>query len=231
MELYQKLNVPELPGIQQEILEYIDLYPEILKVKDVNEVYFSDILFKEFPILNSFLVPRLKTPIYQTSITFAPPFCAPLIHIDGLRADKSWHNVLYNNTTLPLVKQHTDFFPEGTDFSKMLPSAQYTMVIPIKDFEKSITQWYETDVTDDNEIIVNLIKSSYPYNFHLLFLKKEASIPIGHTCIDHITFIRSNLYHAIVNQQSKTRIAVVVRCIEYHAYDSVDQLFDVSGLV
>jgi len=229
MELYQKLNVPELPGIQQEILEYIDLHPEILK--DVNRVYFSDISFKEFPILNSFLVPRLKTPIYQTSITFAPPFCDPLIHIDGLRADKSWHNVLYNSTTLQLVKQHTDFFPEGTDFSKFLPAAQYAMVIPIKDFDKSITQWYETDVADDDEIIVNNVKSSYPYNFHLSFLKKEAGIPIGHTCIDRITFIRSNLYHAIVNQQENPRIAVVVRFIEYHAYESVDQLFDVSGLV
>lgn len=228
MDLYQKLNVPELKGIQQEILDYIDQHPEI--IKNINRVYFADILFKEFPILNSFLSPRLKTHIYQTSICFTPPYCDSDIHIDGLRADKKWHHVVYSSSTLKLIKKHTEFFPEGTDFNKLLPSAQYVMVIPIKDYEGSITQWYETDVPDIDETIVNNVKPSYPYNFHLSLLKKEAGVPIGNTCIDHVTFIKSNLYHAIVNQQSKTRIAVIVRFIEYHEYGSVNEMFDLTGI-
>jgi hypothetical protein len=207
-DLYQKLNISELSEIQTETLDFFERNLD-LEHKNSTEDYFVHVPLNEFPTLKKFLEPRAKIEINETSVYFIPPKSKSKIHIDGLRKDNGK-------------------IPEG-----MMMAHQYVLVIPIANYQDTINNWYDNnDVSDNGEFIVNHIREQFPYNFFVSFVKEEIKLnPIGSTTIDNATFIKSNIYHEVINQGPKSRMVFVIRFRELEYYDNLDYVFEYRDLI
>jgi len=228
--LYQKLNVPMLDLIQQEALDYIQHHSEIRTENLVEEEYFN-LSIDNFPILKSFLVPRVNTRITEIGLVAVPPGFETTKHIDGLRKDED--NKFYNRIKETVIN-HPDFDKLDISVDIVPPIAtQYVMMVPIVNYEQTISHWYDNnDVSDDNEIIRNFTRELYPYSFFISFVKPEAILtPVGSTNIDCITFIKTSIFHNVINQGSKTRLAFAIRFAENRYYESLEEIFKHQDLL
>jgi hypothetical protein len=207
-DLFQKLNIPNLDTIQKEALSFFDKNPQLIR-HDSNKDYFVHVPFDEFPVLKKFLEDRAKIEINETSVYFIPPHSKSEIHIDGLKKDNGK-------------------VPEG-----MMISHQYVLIIPIANYEKTTSYWYNNeDVKDVDESIRNHIREQFPYNFYVSFVKTGIKLePIGSTRIDTATFIKSNIYHQVDNEGDNTRMAFVIRFRELEYYESLDCVIEYQDLI
>lgn len=207
-DLYQKLNISNLKEIQQEALVFFEKHPTLIK-KDSTEDYFVHVPFDQFPILKRFLESRTKIEINETSVYFVPARSKSKIHIDGLKKD---------NGKIP---------------AGMMIAHQYVLIIPIANYEHTINYWYNNDdVKDSDEWICNHVREQFPYNFFVSFVNDGVPLtPIEGITIDQATFIKSNIYHEVDNSNgNETRMVFVIRFRELDYYDSLDQVFDTTGL-
>lgn len=206
--LYQKLNVSILPQIQNEVLDFFELHPELLQ-SDATHEYFVQMDFDKFPILKNFIVPRVLTEIVETSTCFLPGNTNLKLHIDGLRT---------NNENVP---------------TNRLRANQWVMVIPIANTENTINYWYKNeDVRDEDERIVNRVRPEPPYNFYISFVKDDVKIdPIGSTTLTDITLIKSDIYHNVENKSDKTRLVFIIRFREDGIYETPAHVFNYKDLI
>jgi hypothetical protein len=206
--LYQKLNVLELDKIQKEVLEFIDKNSIIRS--DAEEEYFVQMDYSNFPTLYNFVFSRCVAEVVETSSCFLPGNAKLGTHIDGLKKD---------NGKVPK--------------DRMIAS-QWVMIIPIANTEETTNYWFKnSDVADDQEIIVNRIRPEPPYDFYVSFADPSLDLePIGSTTIDKITFIKSDIYHTSVNHSSKDRIVFIVRLNEENKiYETPEELFNYKDLL
>lgn len=206
--LYQKIKVPELEQIQQEVLRYID--DNAIVNPDAEEEYFVQMDYSKFPILYNFIFSRCLTKVIETSSCFLPGHKSLMTHIDGLKKD---------NGNVP---------------SDRMIANQWVMIIPIANTEKTINYWFNNnDVADEDEIIVNRIRPEPPYNFYVSFANPELKLtPIGSTTIDEITLIKSDIYHTSVNNSDATRMVFIVRLHEEKKiYETPEELFNYKDLL
>ncbi len=205
---YQKLNVPELNSIKQEVLSYI--HENNLIKPDAEEEYFIQMDYSKFPTLNNFVYSRVKTEIVETSSCFLPGNKSLMTHIDVLKKD---------NGKVP---------------EDRMIANQWVMVIPIADTEEAISYWFSNEqVPDDKEIIVNRVRPEPPYNFYVSFASPDLELnPVETTIIDKPTLIKSDVYHTVVNQGPNTRIVFIVRFKEdKKIYPTPSELFEYKDLV
>lgn len=202
--LYQKLNIPVLPQIQAEVLDYFDKNPHVLEGLEGD--FFVHVPLDSLATTKEFLTPRAKLDINECSVYFIPPHHKTKIHIDGLKKDNGK-------------------VPEG-----MLISHQYVLIIPIEHSLESTNLWYSNEsITDEMERIHNYQRPQFPYNFFVSFAKDgiEEPEPIGSTTLDKPAFIKSNIFHRVDNSQNdKTRKVLVIRFREYEYYDTLDSVFE-----
>jgi hypothetical protein len=227
--LYQKLNVSNFKEIQQEAIAYLKSHPEIIK-DDLNTDDFFHVSLDDFPILKSFLDPRIKTRIQETSFCLVPAKFETAKHIDGLKKDDD--RKLYNQVR-DVVLNHPEFESLGIDVSNLPIANQFVMIIPLINYEDTNSYWYNNnDVADSDERIDLYTRKEYPYSFFVSFVKPEVSInPIGSTKVDCITFIRSNIFHNVSNQGSDTRVVFVIRFTEHRHYESLEDVFKHQDLL
>ena len=205
---YQKLNVPNLREIQEEVLKYI--ISNSVERDDAEDEYFVQMDYSKFPKLYEFVFSRVLTSVVETSSCFLPGNKSLMTHIDGLKK---------NNGKVPE--------------DRMLAN-QWVMVIPIANTEQTISYWYKNeDVADEDEIIVNRVRPEPPYNFYVSFAKPELNLqPIDSTVIDKITFIKSDIYHTVVNCGPNTRMVFIVRFKEAKKiYSSPEEIFNYKDLI
>ena len=226
--LYQKLNVPNFKEIQTEAIEYLKNHPSTIKEGIITDT-FSHIPLDDFPILKSFIIPRIKTKVQETSFAIVPPNFETGKHIDGLKKDEG--RKLYNQVR-EVVINHPEFPSLNLDVTALPIANQFVMIIPILNYQDTTSYWYNNDdVADSDEVIQRFARKEYPYNWFLSFVKPEVVVkPIESTQIDCVTFIRSNLFHNVINRGSKQRIAFVIRFFEYQHYDSLDGVFEYRDL-
>ena len=206
--LYQKLNVPNLKEMQEEVLAYINANSVIRP--DADDEYFVQMNYSNFPKIYDFVFSRTRTQVVETSSCFLPGNKKLMTHIDGLKK---------NNGKVP---------------EDSMLANQWVMIIPIANTEETISYWFRNeDVSDEDEIIVNRVRPEPPYNFYVSFAKPELELePIETTVIDKITFIKSNIYHTVVNNSSNTRMVFIVRFKEEKKwYDSPEEIFDYKDLI
>lgn len=205
---YQKLNVPELEAIKKEVLDYI-ADNKIIR-PDAEEEYFVQMDYSKFPTLQNFVYSRTLTEIVETSSCFLPGNKSLMTHIDGLKKD---------NGKVPA--------------DRMIAN-QWVMVIPIEHTEEAISYWFDNKhVPDDGEIIVNRVRPEPPYDFYVSFAKPDLQLsPVDTTIIDKPTFIKSDVYHTVVNTGPNTRIVFIVRFKEdKKIYNTPEELFDYKDLL
>lgn len=206
--LYQKLEIPVLPQIQKEVLEYFDANPTLLSNNDGD--YFVHVPLEKLPAAKSFLEPRARLDINEVSVYIIPAHSKTKIHIDGLKKDNGK-------------------VPEG-----MCISHQYVLIIPIEHASKSVNLWYSNEsVTDEMERIHNYVRKQFPYDFFVSFVKDdvEEPQPIGSTTLDKPAFIKSNIFHRVDNTENEhTRKVLVIRFKELDYYDTLDSVFDYQDL-
>jgi hypothetical protein len=207
-DLFQKLNIPNLDIIQKEALDFFDKNPHLIRHESTKD-YFVHVPLNEFPILKKFLENRSKLEINETSVYFIPPHSKSEIHIDGLKKDNGK-------------------VPEG-----MMISHQYVLIVPIANYERTTSYWYNNeDVDDSDESIRNHIREQFPYNFYVSFVKNGVKLePIGSTQISTATFIKSNIYHQVDNEGDNTRMAFVIRFKELEYYESLDYVIEYRDLI
>ena len=206
--LYQKLNVPNLKDIQQEVLTYI-MANNVVR-PDADDEYFVQMDYSKFPKLHEFVFSRTLTNVVETSSCFLTGNKKIMTHIDGLKK---------NNGKVP---------------KDYMLANQWVMIIPIANTEKTISYWFKNeDVADEDEIIVNRVRPEPPYDFYVSFAKPELTLePIDNTVIDKVTFIKSNIYHTVVNNSSDTRMVFIVRFKEEKKlYDSPEEIFNYKDLI
>jgi len=206
--LYQKLNVPNLKDIQEEVLTYI--VENNVVQSDAEKEYFVQMDYSKFPKLYEFVFSRTLTTVVETSSCFLPGNKKLLRHIDGLKKDNGK-------------------IPAGA----MLAN-QWVMIIPIANTEETINYWFKNeDVTDEDEIVVNRIRPEPPYDFYVSFVKPEVELePIGSTVIDKVTFIKSDIYHTVINNSNDTRMVFIVRFKEAKKqYDNPEEIFNYQDLI
>jgi hypothetical protein len=206
--LYQKLNVPNLKDIQEEVLTYI-MANNVVRPQADDE-YFVQMDYSKFPKLHEFVFSRTLTNVVETSSCFLPGHKKLMTHIDGLKK---------NNGKVPA--------------DSMLAN-QWVMIIPIANTEQTISYWFKNeDVADEDEIIVNRVRPEPPYNFYVSFAKSELELqPIGSTVIDQVTFIKSDIYHTVVNNSPDTRMVFIVRFKEEKKrYTNPEEIFDYKDLI
>jgi hypothetical protein len=207
MELFHKLKVSILPQIQTEVLDFFNKNPELIR-EDVEGEYFVQMNFDNFPLLKSFIVPRTRTEIVETSTCFLSSKHSLRRHIDGLKKDNGK-------------------VPEGC-----LIANQWVLIIPIANTEQSISYWYDsTEVKDEDEQIVNRVRPEYPYNFYVSFVKDDIKLePIGSTIIDAMTFIKSDTYHTVENHGPNTRLFFIIRFREDDVWETPSNIFQYEDL-
>ena len=206
--LYQKLNVPNLKEMQDEVLAYITEHAVVRS--DADDEYFVQMNFTNFPKIYDFVFSRSLTGVVETSSCFLPGNKRLMTHIDGLKK---------NNGKVPA--------------DSMLAN-QWVMIIPIANTENTISYWFKNeDVADEDEIIVNRVRPEPPYNFYVSFAKPELDLqPIGSTVIDKVTFIKSDIYHTVVNNSPDTRMVFIVRFKEAKKhYDNPEEIFNYQDLI
>ena len=222
---YQKLNVPEFESIQNEALEHIKKqYPELLR-DDVNGYFVLSI--DNFPILKSFLDPRVTTCIEEIGLNCVPPDDKLSIHIDGIRRDP-------DNTFLNQIKETIINHPEFTSLNlktklDKLPSpfcVQFAMIVPVLNYKDTISYWYSNDdVGDDDEVIWRGEREHYPYSYFYTSLKPNVVLnPINSTNIDRITFIKSDIFHNVHNRGTTARMSLTIK-FGYQNYESLEEMF------
>jgi len=207
MQLFHKLKVPILPQIQTEVLEFFNKNSNLIRT-DVEGEYFVQMNFDNFPLLKSFIVPRTRTEIVETSTCFLSGHHSLRRHIDGLKKDNGK-------------------VPEG-----YLIANQWVLIIPIANTEQSISYWYDsTEVKDEDEEIVNRVRPEYPYNFYVSFVKDDVKLePIESTVINAMTFIKSDTYHTVVNNSPDTRLVFIIRFKEDVTCDTPSNIFKYEDL-
>jgi hypothetical protein len=206
--LYQKFKAPCLVGVQQEVLNFFEKNPHLVK-HDVEGEYFVQMDFNNFPILKDFITSRTVTEIVETSTCFLTKGKSLRRHIDGLKKD--------NGKVPPGV----------------LIANHWVLVIPIANTMQSISYWFNNNhVQDQDEEIVNRVRPEPPYNFYVSFARDDLELePIGSTVIDEMTFIRSNIYHNVENNGTDTRLVFIIRFREDEAYSSPDKIFNYKDLI
>jgi hypothetical protein len=177
---------------------------------DADDEYFVQMDYSKFPKLHEFVFSRTLTSVVETSSCFLPGNKKLMTHIDGLKK---------NNGKVPK--------------DSMLAN-QWVMIIPIANTEETVSYWFKNeDVADEDEIIVNRVRPEPPYDFYVSFAKPELELePIETTVIDKVTFIKSNIYHTVVNNSSNTRMVFIVRFKEEKKwYDSPEEIFNYQDLI
>ena len=226
-DFFLKLNVPNLLEMQKEVLDYLKKHPDLI-IKDGGEQHVH-ISLSDFPIINSFLSPRAKNKINETSIGVVPPMHSTTIHMDGLREDPDH---FYRNQIEQTVRNHPDRSYDDIDWEKIPYANQYVLIIPVSNYENSMNYWYEVTNTKDKEIVHNYERKQFPYKFWLNFYTDPSTaIPIEQVLIDKPTFIKSDVYHNVKNNGTANRLALIIRIFEYEKYSSLDQVFDYTGLI
>jgi hypothetical protein len=106
------------------------------------------------------------------------------------------------------------------------------MIVPILNYKDTISYWYSNeDVISDDEEIRRYTREIYPYSFFASYLKPRAILnPIDSTNIDRITFIKTDIFHNVANQGSKTRIAFTIK-FGYQDYESLEEMFSHQDLL
>jgi hypothetical protein len=227
-DFFLKLNVPNFPEMQMEIIDYLKKYPDLLP-REVTAERFVHIPLSEFPIAYSVFSPRAKNKIYETSIGIVPPNHSTTIHIDGLREDP---NHFYTNQIEKTVRDQPDRSFDDIVWEEYPPNNQYVLIIPIINYEKSMNYWYEVTNKKDKEIIHYNERIQFPFKWWLnYYTDPDTAVPIEKVLIDKPTFIRSDIYHNIKNYGTVNRLVLIVRIFEYKKYSSLDQVFDYNGLL
>jgi hypothetical protein len=205
--LYKKLTIPNFKELQKECLDFFKKNSNLIR-KDNKEDYFVHVPFDQFPLLKSFLEPRAKIEINETSVYFVPPYGKSKTHIDGLKKD---------NGKVP---------------GSMMIAHQYVFILPVCGYKDTVSNWYSNnDVSDNDERIHNHVRKQFPYNFYVSFVKDHIKLnPVGSTNLDCPAFIKSNIYHDVHNNGPETRMAFVIRFKELEYYESLDRVFDTTGL-
>jgi hypothetical protein len=224
---YQKINAPQFELIQNEALEYIKSHhPDLLGNDVVTDDYFI-LSIDDFPILKSFLNPRVTTYIEEIGLVCVPPKTKMVIHLDGVRKDK---NGEFFNQVKETIINHPDYarLDLETKLSK-LPQpfcVQFAMMIPILNYKDTVSYWYSNeDVGDDDEVIWKAEREKYPYSFFASYLKPDVILnPISSTNIDQITFIKTDIFHNVHNQGTTTRMAFTIK-FGYQNYESLEEMF------
>lgn len=228
MSCFQPLNVSEFQQMKNETLSYINNHPEIIRDNPSSE-YFVHVPLDQFPAIESFLKARVKTKINETSICFVPPNFTSTMHIDGIRKDKD--NFYRDKVKARILEKQVDNITSH-DIDKFPVANQYVLIIPIANYENTISSWYTNDLDDNDEIVYQHTREQYPYQFYISFTKDYVvKEPIETTILKSPTFIKSDIYHNVSNNSNDTRIAVVVRFMEYDHYSSVNDIFDCEGLI
>jgi len=227
-DFFLKLNVPNLPEMQKEILDYLKKYPELIPTEVTTE-YFVHIPLDRFPKVYSVFAPRAKNKIDEVSIGIVPPEYSTTIHVDGLREDP---NHFYRKQIEKTVSNQPDRSYDDVNWSKIPPAYQYVLIIPISNYENSMNYWYDVTNKTDKEITHCFERKQFPYKWWLNFYTDpNTAIPIEQVLIDKPTFIKSNIYHNIKNNGKSNRLVLIVRIFEYEKYSSLDQVFDYTGLL
>jgi len=230
---YQKINVPELNLIQDEALEYIKKhYPELLTDGVSTDGYFI-LSIEDFPILKSFLDPRITTYIEEIGLVCVAPEKEMVIHLDGVRKDEGNK---YIDQVKETIRNHPDF--ERLNLEPKLNKlpipfcVQFAMMVPLLNYEDTINYWYNNDdITDDDEVIWQATREVYPYTFFASYLKPNVVLnPIASTNIDCITFIKTDIFHNVYNRGSKTRMAFTIK-FGYQHYESLEKMFKHQDLL
>lgn len=206
--LYQKIDVPNLKEIQEEVLGYIK-ENSVIRL-DAEDEYFVQMDYSKFPKLHEFVFSRTLTSVVETSSCFLPGHKRLMTHIDGLKK---------NNGKVP---------------EDSMLANQWVMIIPIANTDETTSYWFRNeDVADDDEIIVNRVRPEPPYNFYVSFAKPELNLePIDSTVIDKVTLIKSNIYHTVVNNGPNTRMVFIVRFKEAKkVYETPEEIFDYKDLI
>jgi hypothetical protein len=187
MNLYQKLNVPELMLIQEEILKYIDKNVNITEkeMEDAKNFAYGSFCrsvptIDEFPTLKNWLMPRLKMPLQYLNLMFIPPETKFQIHQDG--AGDITQKVIIN--------------------------------VPIKNYNEATTHWFNhDDVTEDDTFTIYCANNKPPlFGYHISFVKNDVELtPIASVTADNITLMRGDVYHGVTNNSDKIRIVLIIR--------------------
>jgi hypothetical protein len=227
-DFFLKLNIPNFPEMQKEILDYLKKYPDLIPT-DVSAETFVHIPLSEFPIAYSVFSPRAKNKVYETSICVVPPNFSTTIHVDGLSDDSDY---FYRDQMSKIVLDHPDTSFHDIDWKKIPVASQFVLIIPISNYENSMNYWYDVTNKKDKEIIHYNERPQFPYKWWLNFYTDpDTAIPIEQVLIDKPTFIKSNIYHNIKNYGTVNRLVLIVRIFEYEPYSSLDQVFDYTGLL
>jgi hypothetical protein len=238
-DFFLKLNVPNLPEMQKEVLDYLKKYPENDLSGTLDRETWVQIPLERFPIINSFVTSRSKNRIYETALRTVPPNFSTDIHVDGLREDPDY---FYRSQMEKTVLAHPDKSYHDIDWRKIPPSSQYVLIIPIINYENSMNCWYDRSDDIGKEITHYYERKEFPYKFWINFYTAEDSIgrsgaeanpaaPVEKILIDKPTFIKLDIYHNVRNYGTATRIVLTMRIFEYETYPSLDQVFDYTGLV
>jgi hypothetical protein len=230
---YQKLNVPNFELIQNEALEHLKkYYPELLEDGVETDGYFI-LSIEDFPILKSFLNSRVTTYIEEIGLVCVPPKYEMVIHLDGITKDPD--RKFYNQVKETIIN-HPEFENQNLKIKlDKLPipfCVQYSMMIPIINYEDTVSYWYNNDdVRDNDEEIKSAIRETYPYSFFASYLKPGVVLnPISSTNIDRITFIKTDIFHNVVNKGNKTRMAFTIK-FGYQNYNSLEEMFKYQDLL
>jgi hypothetical protein len=204
---YQKFNIPNFSDIQKEVLDFFEENSHLIR-KDEEE-YWAHVELSEFPLLKQFLESRAKIEIIETSVNFIAPHYKSKTHIDGLKKDNGK-------------------VPEG-----MMIAHQWVLILPIRNYEDSVSNWYSNDdVSDEDERIYNHVRDQYPYNFYVSFVKDHMKLtPIETTTLNSPTFIKSNIYHDVNNNGPAPRMVFLIRFKELEFYESSDCVFSYQDLL
>lgn len=92
--LYQKLNVPNLKELQEEVLDYIKKNNVPLDNSPQEGGYSYSVSLDDFPKYKSFLLSRLNTTVEYLNLVFLPGHEYFPTHIDG---DRKIHNQVVIN--------------------------------------------------------------------------------------------------------------------------------------
>jgi hypothetical protein len=228
-DFFLKLNVPNLPEMQKEVLDYLKKHPEHDLSGTLDSETWTRLPNERFPIIYSFVSDRSKNKIYEIAIRTVPPNFSTDIHVDGVREDPDH---FYTNQIKKSVLDQQDRSFDDINWEKYPPNSQYVLIIPISNYENTINYWYDASDKVGKEITHYYEREEFPYKFWINFYTEaEASIPIEKVLIDKPTFIKSDIYHNVKNYGTATRIVLTVRILEYEKYSSLDQFFDYTGLV
>jgi hypothetical protein len=204
---FQKLNIVNIAEMREEVLNYFKIHSDEVIPDKLNGEWTVRPSIDNFPKIREFVCTRSKVPINDTNISFLSPGSSLDIHIDGLRGS--------NN--------------------KSVIANQFVMVVPIANYEDTINYWYTNDnISDENEIIneYEFVVNSTPYKFKRSSVNPNFKIvPSVSTCIDTVAFIRTNVYHSVVNNGKLPRLAVRIRFKEDRWYNDLDHIFEYKDLL